>query len=54
MGLAAGGPGVLLVAYALMGVTVYAVVTAYAETAVFAVNETGFVGCASRFAELAL
>ncbi|KAL1393049.1 dicarboxylic amino acid permease [Phyllosticta capitalensis] len=53
-GLMRGGPGSLLIAYVIMGFTVFSVMTALAEMATFATSDRGFPGYATRFADPAL
>lgn len=53
-GLMRGGPGSLLIAYVIMGLTVFSVMTALAEMATFATSDRGFPGYATRFADPAL
>lgn len=52
--LAVGGPGSLFLAYVIMGITVYFVLTALAEMAVFAPHKKGFSGYATRYMDPAL
>ena len=52
--LASGGPGSILVAYLIMGMCVYTVMTAFAEMAIFAPMSKGFSGYATRFVDPAL
>ncbi|KAF4964680.1 hypothetical protein FSARC_7387 [Fusarium sarcochroum] len=52
--LAVGGPGSLFLAYVIMGNTVYFVLAALAEMAVFAPHKKGFSGYATRYMDPAL
>ena len=52
--LASGGPGSILIAYCIMGMCVYTVMTAFAEMAIFAPMSKGFSGYATRFVDPAL
>jgi amino acid transporter len=52
--LASGGPGSILIAYIVMGMCVYTVMTAFAEMAIFAPMNKGFSGYATRFVDPAM
>ncbi|OJD31707.1 dicarboxylic amino acid permease [Diplodia corticola] len=49
-----GGPASLLIAYTIMGINVYFIMTALAEMATYAKMDKGFPGYATRFADPAL
>jgi len=52
--LANGGPGNALIAYCLMGICVYFVMSAFAEMAIYAPMNKGFSGYATRFVDPAV
>ena len=49
--LASGGPGSILIAYLIMGMRVYTVMTAFAEMAIYVPMNKGFSGYATRFVD---
>lgn len=52
--LTAGGPASILIAYCIMGLCVFFVMTAFAEMAIFVPMNKGFSGYATRFCDPAL